>query len=1353
MGTEIDRLEVKIEAQARGANQQLENLCKKLELLRNSLSGINASGMTGLADGVSKLATAMVKMNGIKTTDFTRLAKNIQKLGGINAANINSAANAINTISQSLSSISGVTTNAQSVSELAKNIAKLGNKSTSNAIDSLPKLSLALKNMMQTLSAAPQVSNNVIRMTQAMASLASNGSRVSSASANLSTGFRQYTESTKKAASGTKGLSSALGSLYQKYFWVKRLFTALSKSITSSMDYIEEYNYYNVTMDKVAAEWQGQWQKYGYDNAKSYAASFQGRMSELLGKMTGYSINTNGTLTDTQTQNLGLDVKSLTNYSAGLMQVTNSLGLTGEASETTSKALTMLAGDMSSFRNLDLKTVMTNFQSGLIGQSRSLYKYGIDITNATLQTYAYENGITKAVSEMTQAEKMQLRLIAILDQSKVAWGDLADTINSPSNQIRLLKNNFSALSRTIGNIFLPVVAKVLPYVNGLVIAVRRLFTWIGSLLGVDLSEIISNSSAGYSDGFEDLADDADEASSAIDGVGKSAKEANKQLASFDELNNFTTNDSSSAGSASKGAGDTIDLTDQLTAALADYESVWNKAFEDMENTANKYADSVVGFFAGIAKYAEPSVDSVKRLWNDGLKKFRNFAATGAQDFLDEFLIPLGKWTLGKGFPMLVDATNDFLNDIDWKMLNKNLKNFWKVLEPFAEGVGEGLITFYRGITAIGAMAINAVGKAIGVFSDYALRFSPDIIKKTGEAFGILLGALITFKTLVSLQKGIQNVGITITTFIKTLTEHPYLVLAGEIATLTVVLYDFFENTDKLNGGQAVTPFYELRDGVQSALMAAQETIDSFNQSISDISSKYGYIKGIADEYYELSKNYNNLTDEQKNLLQSYSEILKENVNGVEEYIDPITSAYNGTKEELDDLIESTEKYYITLAAKDKIVETGQALIELKQNVNNLTDELNNRLNQGLGNSQQSFLDWQKIALNGSDESLKNLINALIDVNYDYESLSNTNKELYERQYATNEMFRAYMDILGDIPRNLAAADGQAQTTQTTIEELTEIIATNGDCWEKNTKNTIQKYSDLQASIENSDDCIEESNIHATENMENSYNNATEQSKQSLSGFYSHAKGLFSQMGIIGASGGTDLSDNFQNNTSGLNNYTDNLFSQLYANIIEKSSQAGNDGGENITNNMKNSMNNLPNMGENAVKNMGSYMNQAASSVGDDTGKTIGEGISGGIFSKRTGIRGILDKIFGGYTFDIEANNIGSSGGSFSISSIGHFAMGGFPQMGQIFLARENGPEYVGTMGGHTAVANNDQIVEGIADGIYPAVYNAFMQALSRYNTNGSNNIQVFVGGKEITDVVVKDINEATMMTGECPILF
>lgn len=73
----------------------------------------------------------------------------------------------------------------------------------------------------------------------------------------------------------------------------------------------------------------------------------------------------------------------------------------------------------------------------------------------------------------------------------------------------------------------------------------------------------------------------------------------------------------------------------------------------------------------------------------------------------------------------------------------------------------------------------------------------------------------------------------------------------------------------------------------------------------------------------------------------------------------------------------------------------------------------------------------------------------------------------------------------------------------------------------------------------------------------------------------------------------------------------------------------------------------------------------------------------------------------------------------------NFATGGFPSEGQLFVANEAGPELVGTMGGHTAVANNDQIVEGIRQGVYDAVVAA--------NANGNSDVsvKVYLDSREI----------------------
>ena len=99
-----------------------------------------------------------------------------------------------------------------------------------------------------------------------------------------------------------------------------------------------------------------------------------------------------------------------------------------------------------------------------------------------------------------------------------------------------------------------------------------------------------------------------------------------------------------------------------------------------------------------------------------------------------------------------------------------------------------------------------------------------------------------------------------------------------------------------------------------------------------------------------------------------------------------------------------------------------------------------------------------------------------------------------------------------------------------------------------------------------------------------------------------------------------------------------------------------------------------------------------------------------------------------------------------------YASGGTPSMGQMFIAREAGPELVGRIGSNTAVMNNNQIVSSVAAGVYQAVTAAMSQFASKGNSGSTPEIRVYVGGKEVTDVVIKDVNSRTRTTGVCPIL-
>lgn len=419
-------------------------------------------------------------------------------------------------------------------------------------------------------------------LSKSMGTVSKNNNKIASSSAKMTSGLNRTNTAMKKADKSAKSLAHSFGMFYANFFLLIRGFKALWKSIESTADYIEAYNYFNVALGKIGADWEHQFEQYGYADAEAYANSFSARLQSSLSRLSGIQIVTTedgqGLLTETGLSNLGMNIKEITQYASQLASVTNSVGQTGETSLAVASTFTKLAGDISSLFNIDYSSVSQNFQSGLIGQSRALYKYGIDITNATLQTYAYDLALNKSVSEMTQMEKMQLRVLAILDQSKVAWGDLANTIESPSNQIRIFKNNMSELGTIIGQLFIPLLSKVLPLLNGLSVAFKRLFVDIATFFGLQLDM------SSFGQGYVDLEDDINGVTDSLEDATNATKKLKNATLGIDELNILGNTDTSSVL-----GGSTIDLTQQIVDATNEYEKAWSDAFKQMEKRMQSFA--------------------------------------------------------------------------------------------------------------------------------------------------------------------------------------------------------------------------------------------------------------------------------------------------------------------------------------------------------------------------------------------------------------------------------------------------------------------------------------------------------------------------------------------------------------------------------------------------------------------------------------------------------------------------------------------------------------------------------------------------------------------------------------------
>lgn len=792
MPANIDELQIEINANATKANQSIDRLVTKLNGLSASLSKLNTSSLTGLANGVNRLGSAMQTMNAVKTSDFTRLANNVQRLGSINVQSLNSAASSMSHLTRAFNNLGSVSANAMQVGELARNISRLGNASVQRAITNIPQLATSLNQLMATLSRAPRVSSNVIQMTQALANLANQGSRVGSASRSMVTGLANTRTAMTRTTKSTFSLASAFGRFYASYFLIIRGLKKLGASIKSTADYFESFNYFNVAFEKIASEWDKDYEKYGYENAESYAKSFTDRMNESFSKMSGVKINTETmTLEETGLKNLGFNIQQITQFASQLASVTNSVGLTGEASLATADSFTKLAGDMSSLFNTDYKTAMTNLQSGLIGQSRSLYKYGIDITNATLQTKAYELGLSKAVSEMTQGEKMQLRLLSILEQSKVAWGDQANTINTTSNMIRQLKNNLSEAGMVLGQLFLPLLQKVLPALNGIAIAIKRLLGDIAALFGIQFKK------EDFSLGFNDSTETIDGLSDSLDSVTESAKKAKAGLRGFDELKTISVPDSSGAGG---GAGGGIDLTDEILKATEEYNKVWQEAYDKMENRAEKFAKKV-----------EKALKPIKKLFKD---------------------LSIGDYfAVGEDVSDIVAGINNFfakaIENVDWEKVGKNIGNFmaginWtKILSSFGRlfwaGVN-GAIDMWKGSFKSAPIETTILSAIVGI-SLLASAFSSlaSLAGKIVVFFTPLINIFSKLKLAIGglfAEGGLFGAGGAIAT-----ASGPVIALVAALSALVIGLGYVFAKNEEVRQS-----FFESVDAIMGNLKPALDVI-------------------------------------------------------------------------------------------------------------------------------------------------------------------------------------------------------------------------------------------------------------------------------------------------------------------------------------------------------------------------------------------------------------------------------------------------------------------------------------------------------------------------------------------------
>lgn len=299
---------------------------------------------------------------------------------------------------------------------------------------------------------------------------------------------KDIADTNKKMASSFTKLAAKLGVFA---IAAHKLNQKIGSWITQSNDYIENLNLFTASMGKYAEE------------AQNYA--------ETVGEI------------------MGIDPSDWMRNQGVFNTLAVGFGVASDRASLMSKNLTQLGYDLSSFFNISIEESMQKLQSGLAGELEPLRRIGFDLSKAKLEAIAADKGITMLYDDMDQAQKSQLRYYAMMTQVTVAHGDMARTLEAPANALRIFKAQLIQLSRAIGNIFIPLLNNVLPYMIAFTKAAREIAQAVAEFFGFALPEI------DYS-GIEQIAGDAEDTANNIDDATKAAGKFKRMLLGIDELN-------------------------------------------------------------------------------------------------------------------------------------------------------------------------------------------------------------------------------------------------------------------------------------------------------------------------------------------------------------------------------------------------------------------------------------------------------------------------------------------------------------------------------------------------------------------------------------------------------------------------------------------------------------------------------------------------------------------------------------------------------------------------------------------------------------------------------------------------
>lgn len=741
----------------------------------DKLSIVFESDVDGAVSAIDKLTGALQRLNqGIKidgniATTLNSLSRLDKVVNGLNTKNVDAFSKGI-----------------RNLAEAMKPLEKIGKSGLGKTLDSLSDISKTISKLDQ--ADLGKFSGQMNQISSAMAPLAQNSNQLSdvfskmpSAVASASKSLDTYNSKSRGAKVHTGGLFSAISSLVSGARNVKSTFLAISSAFSffydESAEYIEQLNLFNVAMG----------------SASQSASAFAQKVSDAM----------------------GIDPGKWMEYQGTLNMMIEGFGVASDKAQIMSQNLTQLSYDYSSLMNVDVSTAFDKIQSAMSGQIKGLKEYGNNVSVAMVKQTGLKYGLQGNVSTWDQNTQAIMRYITIMNNaSKVdVFNDMARTINTPSNAVRILAQQFKVLRRAIGNIASVFATAVIPYIQVAVELLNKFASFVAGLFGFKLPTIDYSGLEKGSGAMDDMADSAKDAGSSVGGATKKVKDLKKELQTlgFDELNilNSPKNDSDSGGSGGGSGGGGIgggagigdidlpqyDFLKGLKKDTDEIEKRLKELFKPVTDSWNKYGKEVMDSFKFALNELSELTKSIGRsfgeVWQNGTGKKTVSEILLIVKNLCDFVGYLAKrfreaWDeagLGtKIIQNLWDAANNLLHSVediseqlsnfafylDFKPALKSVYSLSKAFKELSDIVGKYLSDAFKnvllplakwGIEKVIPTGVSALADALKGVSAALKNLRPFItfLEKLTVALGKLVGNTILVG-ISALGKALKAIG-------------------------------------------------------------------------------------------------------------------------------------------------------------------------------------------------------------------------------------------------------------------------------------------------------------------------------------------------------------------------------------------------------------------------------------------------------------------------------------------------------------------------------------------------------------------------------------------------------------------